>query len=266
MGSRVPGLSSYSTQTWLLHVRWDLPGSGIKPVSPVLQGRLLTTGPPGKSSHIVNICFLKNFSVYPFSSYLFRCFVLHIAGSIPTLFVYGFCIFPLNLDIYISIFTLILVVKYIHQYIHIYMHICVYMSHTYTHIHIYTCIYLLFSCSVVSDSATPWTAAHQASLSISNSWSLLKLLSIESVMPSNHLILCCRLLLLPSIFPSIGVFSNEPDLHIRWPKYQSFSFSISPSNEHSGLISFWIDWFDLLAVQRTLKESSPTLQFKSINS
>ena len=139
------------------------------------------------------------------------------------------------------------------------------MSHTYTHIHIYTCIYLLFSCSVVSDSATPWTAAHQASLSISNSWSLLKLLSIESVMPSNHLILCCPLLLLPSIFPSIGVFSNEPDLHIRWPKYQSFSFSISPSNEHSGLISFWIDWFDLLAVQRTLKESSPTPQFKSIS-
>ena len=139
------------------------------------------------------------------------------------------------------------------------------MSHTYTHIHIYTCIYLLFSCSVVSDSATPWTAAHQASPSISNSWSLLKLLSIESVMPSNHLILCCPLLLLPSIFPSIGVFSNEPDLHIRWPKYQSFSFSISPSNEHSGLISFWIDWFDLLAVQRTLKESSPTPQFKSIS-
>ena len=117
---------------------------------------------------------------------------------------------------------------------------------------------MLFSCSVVSDSAIPWTAAHQASLSISNSRSLLKLLSIESVMPSNHLILCRPLLLLPSIFPRIGVFSNEPDLHIRWPKYQSFSFSISPSNEHSGLISFWIDWFDLLAVQRTLKVVSNT--------
>ena len=118
----------------------------------------------------------------------------------------------------------------------------------------------------MSDSATPWTAAHQASLSISNSWSLLKLLSIESVMPSNHPVLCHPLLLLPSIFPSIRVFSNESVLSIRWPKYQSFSFSISPSNEHSGLISFWIDWFDLLAVQRTLKESSPTPQFKSINS
>ena len=169
-------------------------------------------------------------------SYLFRCFVCHIAGSIPTLFVYGFCFLPLNLDIHISIFTLIVVVKYVHQYIHIYSYMCVYV--TYTHIHIYICIYLLFSCSVMSDSATPWTAAHQASLSISNSRSLLKLLSIESVMPSNHLILFRPLLLLPSIFPGIGVFSNEPDLHIRWPKYQSFSSSISPSNEHSGLIPF----------------------------
>ena len=93
----------------------------------------------------------------------------------------------------------------------------------------------------------PWTA-HQASLSITNSWSLLKLMSMESVMSSNHLILCCPLLLLPSIFPSIGVFSNESALHIRWPKYWSFSFSLSPSNEHSGLISFRIAWFDLLAV------------------
>ena len=100
---------------------------------------------------------------------------------------------------------------------------------------------------------TPWTAAHQASLSITNSWSLLKLMSIESVMPSNHLILCRPLLLLPSIFPSITVFSNESVLHIRWPKYWSFSFSISPSKEHSVLISFGIDWFDLLAVQGTLK-------------
>ena len=101
--------------------------------------------------------------------------------------------------------------------------------------------------------ATPWTAAHQASLSITNSQSLLKLMSNESVMPSNHLILCCPLLLLPSIFPSIRVFSNESALRIRWPKYWSFSFSISPSNQHPGLISFRMDWLDLLAVQETLK-------------
>ena len=100
---------------------------------------------------------------------------------------------------------------------------------------------------------TPWTAAHQASLSITNSQSLFKLMSMESVMPSNYLILCCPLLLLPSIFPSIRVFSSELALHIRWTKYWSFSFSISASNEHSGLISFRIDWFDLLAVQGTLR-------------
>ena len=100
---------------------------------------------------------------------------------------------------------------------------------------------------------TPWTAVCQASLSITNSWSLLKLMSIESVMPSEHLILCCPLLLPPSIFPSLRVFSSESVLHIRWPKYWSFSFSISPSNEYSGLISFRIDWFDLLTVQGTLK-------------
>ena len=100
---------------------------------------------------------------------------------------------------------------------------------------------------------TPWTAACQASLSITNSQSLPKLMSIESVMPSSHLIFCCPLLLLPSIFPSIRVFSDESALHIRWPKYWSFSFSISPSNEHSQLISFRIDWFDLLVVQGTLK-------------
>ena len=97
------------------------------------------------------------------------------------------------------------------------------------------------------------TAGCQASLSITNSWSLLKLMSIESMMPSNHLILWCPLLLLPSIFPSIRVFSNKSVLHIRWPKYWSFSFSISPSNEHSGLISFKMDWLDLLAIQETLK-------------
>ena len=101
--------------------------------------------------------------------------------------------------------------------------------------------------------ATPWIAACQASLSIINSWSLLKLMSIASVMPSNHLILWCPLLLLPSIFPSIRVFSNESALHIRWPKYWSFSFGINPSNEYSGLVSFRVDWFDFLAVQGTLK-------------
>ena len=106
---------------------------------------------------------------------------------------------------------------------------------------------------------TPWTAARQASLSITNSWSLPKLMSIDLVMPSNHLILCHPLLLLPSIFPSIRIFSNESALRIRWPKYWSFSFNISPSNEHLGLISFRMDWLDL-AVQGTLK------QFKSINS
>ena len=100
---------------------------------------------------------------------------------------------------------------------------------------------------------TPWTAACQASLSIANPQSLFKLVSIESVMPSNHLILCHLLLLPPSIFPSIRVFSNEAVFHIRWQKYQSFSFSISPSNENSGLISFRMDWLDLLAVQGTLK-------------
>ena len=100
---------------------------------------------------------------------------------------------------------------------------------------------------------TPWAAACQASLSFTISWSLLKLMSFELVIPSNHLILCCPLLLLPSIFPSIRVFSNESALHIRWPKYWSFSFSISPPSEYSGLISFRIDWFDLLAVQGTLK-------------
>ena len=100
---------------------------------------------------------------------------------------------------------------------------------------------------------TPWTAACQASLSIANSWSLLKLMSMESVMPSNHLILCRPLLLLPSIFPSIRVFTNESVLHIRWPKYCSFSFSTSTSNEYSGLIAFRMDWLVLLAVQGTLK-------------
>ena len=109
------------------------------------------------------------------------------------------------------------------------------------------------SLSLVQLFAAPWTAARQTSLSITNSQSLLKLMSIESVMTSNHLILCCPLLLPPSIFPSIRVFSNKLVLPIRWPKYWSFSFSISPSNEYSGLISFRMDWLDLLAVQGGLK-------------
>ena len=111
--------------------------------------------------------------------------------------------------------------------------------------------------------ATPWIEAHQASLSITNSRSLLKLMPIKSVMPSNHLILCRPLLLLPSIFPSIRVFSNESALHISWPKDWSFNFNISPSNEHSGWISFRMDWLDLLAVQRTFKS---LLQQSSLNS
>ena len=114
--------------------------------------------------------------------------------------------------------------------------------------------------------ATLWTAARQASLSITSSWSLLKLRSIESVMPSNHLILCAPLLFLTSVFPSTRVFSNKLALHIRWPKHWSFSFSISPFNEYSGFISFRLDWFDLLAVQRDSQEASPTPQFESINS
>ena len=109
------------------------------------------------------------------------------------------------------------------------------------------------SLSCVQLFVSPWTAACQASLFITNSRSLLKLMSIELVMPSNYPILCCPLLLLPSIFPSIRVFSNESVLHIRWPKYWSFSFSVSPSNEYSGLISFRMDWLDLLAVQGTFK-------------
>ena len=112
---------------------------------------------------------------------------------------------------------------------------------------------------------TPWSAAHQASLCITNSWSSLKLMSIESGMPSSHLILCHPLLFLPSIFPSIRVFSNESALCISWPEFWSFSFSIIPSKRHPGLISFRMDRLDLLAVQGTLN-SSPTPQFKSINS
>ena len=116
-----------------------------------------------------------------------------------------------------------------------------------------------FCCSVAKLCSIPWTTAHPTSLSFTISLSLLKLMSIESVIPSNHLILCCPLLLLPSVFPSIRVFSSESALGIRWTKYWNFSFSISLSNEYSGLISFRIEWFDLL-------ESSPAPQFESINS
>ena len=160
------------------------------------------------------------------------------------------------------------------KHTHMHAHTC---AHTRTHMHMHTdtCTHtrmrtynptpcsdaqwcagissVQFSQSVVSDSATPWTAARQASLSITNSWSLLKLMSIESVMPSNHLILCRPILLQPSIFPSIKVFSNKSVFLIRGPKCWSFSFSISPSNEYLGLISFRMDWLDLLAVQGILK-------------
>ena len=115
------------------------------------------------------------------------------------------------------------------------------------------CMLLFQLLSHVQLFVTPWTAAHQASLSVTNSRSLFKLVSIKSVMPPNHLTLCHPLLLLPSIFPSIRIFSNESARHIKWPEYWSFSFSISSYNEYSGLISFRIDWFDLLVVQRTLK-------------
>ena len=118
------------------------------------------------------------------------------------------------------------------------------------------------SLSCVRLFATPWTAVRQASLSITNSWSLLKLMSIESVMLSNHLIFC-RCLLLPSVFPSIRIFSSESVLCIRWPEYWSISFSICPSNEYSGLISFRIDWFDLLAIQETLRSLLQHYNLKS---
>ena len=122
--------------------------------------------------------------------------------------------------------------------------VCLYVLWTFSSVQSHSCVRLF---------ATPWTEARQASLSITTSQSLLKLMSIESMMPSSHLILCHPLLFLPSILPGIRVFSNESVLRIRWPKYWSFSFSINPCNEYSGLISFRVDWFDLLAVQGTLK-------------
>ena len=130
-------------------------------------------------------------------------------------------------------------------------------------LHAYLWLISVQLCPTLCD---PWTAAHEASLFITNSWNLLKLMSIESVMPSNHLILCRPLLLPPLIFPSIRVFSNESALHMRWLKFWSFSFNISLSNEYSGLISFRMDWLYFLAVQGHSQESSPTLQFKSIDS
>ena len=136
---------------------------------------------------------------------------------------------------------------------------CKVKTHTHTHTHTHTqnqcCngFSSVQSLSRVRPFATPWNAARQASLSITTSWSLLRLMSIESVMPSNHLILCHPLLLLPSVFPNIRVFSNESALHIMWPKYWSFRFSISPSNEYLGLISFRMDWLDLLAAQGPLR-------------
>ena len=123
-------------------------------------------------------------------------------------------------------------------------HVAFFFTHQFSSVQSLSCVQLF---------ATPWTTACRVSLSITSSWSSLKPMSIESVMPSDHLILCRPLLLLSSIFPSIRVFSNESALHIRWPKYWSFSFNISPSNIHPGLISFRMDWLDLLAVQRTLK-------------
>ena len=123
------------------------------------------------------------------------------------------------------------------------MKLCIWLSAEVASVQSLSCVRLF---------VTPWTSAHQASLSVTNSRSLLKLFFL-SIMPSNHLILSCPLLLLPSIFPSIRVFSSESVFHIRWPKFWSFSFSISPSNEYSGLISFRMDWLDLLAVQGTLK-------------
>ena len=121
------------------------------------------------------------------------------------------------------------------------------------------------SLSLVLLFVTPWTAAHQASLSFTISWSMLRLMSIECVMPSNHLILCHPLLFLCSIFPSIRVFASESVLHIRWPKYWHFSFSISPSDEYSGLISYRIDWFDLLQVQGALESPLDCKEIKPVN-
>ena len=135
----------------------------------------------------------------------------------------------------------------------VYLHVLIFLIDLFYRI-MATIVFIVLQFSSVQSLSCVWLfATHQASLSITNSWSSPKPMSIESVIPSNHLILCRPLLLLPSIFPSIRVFSNESALHIRWPEYWSFSFSLSPSNEYSGLISFRMDWLDLLALQGTLK-------------
>ena len=161
-----------------------------------------------------------------------------------------------QLSTHSTFYKYVCVYKYTHTHTHTHTHTWIY-KHTHIYIFFYRYFSLLdYSVQLFSHVwlfETPWTAACQASLCITNSWSLLKLVSIELVMPSNHLILCRPLLLLPSIFPSIRVFSNESALHIRWPKYWSFSLSISPSNEYSGLISSGMDWLDLPEVQGTLK-------------
>ena len=170
---------------------------------------------------------------------------------------------------------------YFYRFCLLYLCVSLYFSFSFLHVFVVFNLYFSFcfltsvqfssvtqSCLTLCDPmnhSTPACESQQASLSITNSQSLLKLMPIELVMPSSHLILCRPLLLLPPIPPSIRVFSNESTLRMRWPKYWSFSFSISPSSEHPGLISFRMDWLDLLAVQGDSQESSPTPKFKSIN-
>ena len=170
----------------------------------------------------------------------------------------------------ISFFDILINVYFKVDFFTLWLYMCFGIKHSLCLIHVVVvdAVVVVWLCP---SSCDPWTAACQASLSFTISQSLLKFTSMESVMPSNHLILCGLLVLLPSIFPSLRVFSNESVLHIRWPKYWSFSFNISPSNEYSGLISFRIDWFDLLAVQGTLKSllqhhssEASTLQYSNI--
>ena len=192
----------------------DLPNPGIKPASPALVSRFFTTEPLGKSNTIYMVTVNQ---------------LVHIIKIKFTLKYLTTVLLPLFVepDFYFCCSYPRLLLKFKISSVQLPSHVRLF--------------------------ATPRTAAHQASLSITNSWSLLKLVSTESVMPSNHLILYCALLLLPLIFPSIRVFSNESVLRIRWPNYWSFSFNISPSNEYSGLISFRMDWLDLLVVAGTLK-------------
>ena len=183
------------------------------------------------------ICIYKN-KLYIYIYIFFFFFSLEPCQR----FVTRFCSFPLCFSLLGTISFLRHLLSFLSFFFFFLMHFV--FLETFRSVQSLSCVQLF---------ATPWTAAHQASLSITNSRSLLKLMSIESVMLSNHLILCRPLLLLPSIFPSIRVFSSESALHKRWPKYWSFIFSISPSNEYSGLISFRMDWLALLAVQGTLK-------------